>query len=186
TRSRIKSSASARSRSGLPSAHRYSIATFCPSTYREGDGRRVGQDHVGAQIEQLAGELARMRRVARTPAIDELDIAALDPAQGVRGRLETHAPRLPSRVIRYPHQPAPPPHAIRRLRARRERPRRRRAAEERDELTAFHSITSSAIARRLSGTVRPSAFAAVRLMTRSKLVRLSTGRAPRLVPPKMF
>ena len=30
------------------------------------------------------------------------------------------------------------------LRARRERPRRRRAAEERDELAAFHSITSSA------------------------------------------
>ena len=30
------------------------------------------------------------------------------------------------------------------LRARRERPRRRRAAEQRDELAPFHSITSSA------------------------------------------
>src|SRR5262249_54315836 len=33
------------------------------------------------------------------------------------------------------------------LRARRERPRRRRAAEQRDELATFHSITSSARAR---------------------------------------
>src|SRR5262249_14826647 len=57
---------------------------------RDGDGRRVSQDHVGAQIEQLVGELARMRRVARTPAIDELDIAALDPAERVKGLLENH------------------------------------------------------------------------------------------------
>jgi hypothetical protein len=33
---------------------------------------------------------------------------------------------------------------LRLLRARSERPRHRRAAEERDELAAFHSITSSA------------------------------------------
>src|SRR5262249_42139671 len=44
------------------------------------------------------------------------------------------------------------------LRARRERPRRHRAAKERDELASFHSITSSARASRLSGTVRPRAW----------------------------
>src|SRR5689334_2111191 len=37
-------------------------------------GRRIGQDHVRPQIEQLFGELARMHDVARTPAIDELDV----------------------------------------------------------------------------------------------------------------
>src|SRR5439155_8126844 len=45
------------------------------------------------------------------------------------------------------------------LRARGERPRSRRAAEQRDELTPSHSITSSARARSVGGTVSPSAFA---------------------------
>ena len=39
------------------------------------------------------------------------------------------------------------------LRARRERPRRRRAAEQRDELAPSHSITSSARARSVGGIV---------------------------------
>src|SRR5262245_38229866 len=52
-----------------------------------------------------------------------------------------------------------PDHRHRRLlRARRERPRRR-AAEQRDERAALHSITSSARASRLSGKVSPSALA---------------------------
>ena len=38
-------------------------------------------------------------------------------------------------------------HALALLRTRRERPRRRRAAEQRDELAAFHSINSSARSR---------------------------------------
>jgi hypothetical protein len=46
-----------------------------------------------------------------------------------------------------------PDHRHRRLlRARRERPRGRRAAEKRDELAAVHSITSSARASTLGGT----------------------------------
>jgi hypothetical protein len=52
-----------------------------------------------------------------------------------------------------------PDHRHRRLlRPRRERPGRRRAAEQRDELAALHSITSSARPSSGSGTVRPSAF----------------------------
>src|SRR5215471_5696756 len=70
-----------------------------------------------------------------------------------------------------------PDHRHRRLlRARRERPRRR-AAEQRDERAALHSITSSARASNIGGTSRPSAFAAFRLMTRSNLVGCSTGRS---------
>src|SRR5262249_40111800 len=61
---------------------------------------------------------------------------------------------------------------------RRERPGRR-AAEQRDEVAAFHhSITSSARASRLSGTVRPSAFADLRLITSSYLVGCTTGSSP--------
>src|SRR5215472_10623141 len=42
------------------------------------------------------------------------------------------------------------------LRPRRERPRHCRAAEQRDEIAALHSITSSAVASSDDGTVTPS------------------------------
>ena len=64
-----------------------------------------------------------------------------------------------------------PDHRHRRLlRARRQRPRnrrrRRRAAEQGDELAAAHySMTSSARASSIGGTVRPSALAVLRLIT---------------------
>src|SRR5262249_21062542 len=66
------------------------------------------------------------------------------------------------------------------LRARRERPRRR-AAEQRDELAPFHSITSSARASNEAGTSRPSAFAVLRLITSSYLVGACTGRSAGLI-----
>src|SRR5262249_27067794 len=59
---------------------------------------------------------------------------------------------------------------LRLLRARRERPCDRRAAEKGDELAALHSTTSSAATRSVSGTVRPSALAALRLMTSRYIV----------------
>src|SRR5262245_2815663 len=68
------------------------------------------------------------------------------------------------------------------LRPRRERPRRRRAAEQRDELAPFHSITSSARASSVAGTSRPSALAVCRLMTNSNLVDCSTGRLAGFAP----
>src|SRR5262249_46218942 len=72
------------------------------------------------------------------------------------------------------------------LRARRERPkqrrRRRHAAEERDELAPLHSITSSAEACRVRGTVRPSVFAVLRLMTSLNLVGCCTGSAAGFAP----
>ena len=48
------------------------------------------------------------------------------------------------------------------LRARSERPRSHRAAEQRDELAALHSITSSARATSMEGSSRPSFFAVFR------------------------
>ena len=71
------------------------------------------------------------------------------------------------------------------LRARRERPRRRRAAEQRDELAALHSITSSARASSIGGTSRPRAFAVLRLMTSSYLVGACTGRSAGFSPLRM-
>src|SRR6516165_12062499 len=97
------------------------------------------------------------------------DIAVLGPAE----RLETLAKcNDPSQhfgiVLGVWMQECDAAHALALLRARRERPRRC-AAKQRDELAPLHlcghSITSSARATRLSGTVRPSAFAVFRLIT---------------------
>ena len=49
--------------------------------------------------------------------------------------------------------------------------KRRRAAEQRDELAAHHSITSSARASSVGGMSRPSALAVLRLITNSILGR---------------
>jgi len=69
-------------------------------------------------------------------------------------------------------------------RARRERPWGS-PAEKSDEIATGHSITSSARASKLSGTVRPSAFAVLRLMTSSYLVGACTGRSAGFSPLRM-
>src|SRR5262245_20340023 len=64
------------------------------------------------------------------------------------------------------------------LRSCRQWPRRCRAAEQHDELApGAHSITSSARASSVGGTVMPSAFAVLRLITNSYLVGACTGRS---------
>ena len=70
-----------------------------------------------------------------------------------------------------------PPHPRWLLRPRRERPADRRAAEQGDELAPVHSITSSAVICMINGTVRPSVFAVLRLMTSSNLTGWRTGRS---------
>src|SRR5262249_36812310 len=70
------------------------------------------------------------------------------------------------------------------LPARRERPGRR-AAEQRDEVAPLHSITSSAMASSLSGTVRPSALAVLRFMTRMYFVGNWPGRSAGFSPLRM-
>src|SRR5215467_10156784 len=99
-----------------------------------------------------------------------MDITALYPSEPLK--------TLPERVkaclhvgigfgLAYQHCNAS--HSLALLRARSERPRRR-AAEQRDERAAFHSITSSARPSSVGGTERPSALAVLRLMRSSYLV----------------
>src|SRR5262249_41686771 len=79
-----------------------------------------------------------------------------------------------------------PDHGHRRLlRTRREGPRRSCAAEQRYELAALHSITSSARASSVGGTSRPSALAVLRLITSSNFVGACTGSSAGLTPPRM-
>src|SRR5262249_894847 len=67
------------------------------------------------------------------------------------------------------------------LRARRQRPCCR-AAEQRDELAAPHSITSSAVICMISGTVRSSVFAVLRLMASSNFTVCWTGKSAGFSP----
>src|SRR5262245_4388867 len=67
--------------------------------------------------------------------------------------------------------------------ARRERPSRR--AEQRDELPACHSITSSASESRLSEILTPSAFAVLTLITSSNFVGCNTGMSAGFSPFKI-
>src|SRR5262245_50267283 len=71
------------------------------------------------------------------------------------------------------------------LSTRPQRPRGRRAAEYRDELAPLHSITSSARASRVGGTVRPSALAVTRLIEKSNTAGCITGNSAALSPFKM-
>src|SRR5262245_5649033 len=72
------------------------------------------------------------------------------------------------------------------LRARRERPRDRRAAEQRHEIAAPHSITSSAMASRVGGTSMPSALAVLRLITSSNVLGCSTGISAGFAPRRIL
>src|SRR5262249_8180354 len=68
------------------------------------------------------------------------------------------------------------------LRARCERPRRSRAAEQNDEPPRPHSITPSARASNVGGTSRPRTLAACRLMHSSNFVDCTTGKSAGFAP----
>src|SRR5262249_5952160 len=113
----------------------------------------------------------------------DLHVAADRPAQLLQTLQERRAARLRHGIARrLAHEHADAPHPLRLLRARREWPRGGRAGEQRDELASLHSITSSARASSVGGTVRPSTLAVVRLITSSNLVGNSIGRSPALAP----
>jgi hypothetical protein len=126
----------------------------------------TGQYDVGAEDNQFRRVFANALGIARAPADVDANVATVGPAQ-LRQRLceRQYAP-LRCRIIRREtHEQADAPHALALLRTRRERPRGRRAAEQRDEGAPCHSITSSARASTLAGISMPSALAVLRLIT---------------------
>src|SRR5262249_8170854 len=83
------------------------------------------------------------------------------------------------------HEHTHTPDALGLLRPRAKWPRSR-PAEQRDELAALHSITSSARCCRNQGTSRPRAFAVLRLMTSSNVGGCSTGISAGFTPCKIL
>src|SRR5262249_57609964 len=105
------------------------------------------QDDVRGEGNQFRRVSANALGVSRTPADVNANIATLGPARLCQRLCKCQNAALLCRIVRRKvGQQADAPHALTLLRARRERPRQRRAAEERDELAALHSITSSASA----------------------------------------
>src|SRR5215813_6018875 len=138
----------------------------------------------GDQVDLAADELRGQRRqpivLALRPAVLDLSVLTLDitgvlEALPERGNVCCKGSWRPAAEIAdHRHRPAL-------LRARRERPRGR-ATEERDEVAAVHSITSSARASTVAGTSRPSALAVLRF---TNLIGCCTGRSAGFSPFRM-
>src|SRR5262249_22574327 len=117
------------------------------------------------------------------PAEFDGDVPALDVASFVQpfpeSRQETCLSfgRTKAEISNHRH--------LRLLRARRERPCRR-AAKQRYEVAAFHSMASSARPSSVIGKVRPSTFAVLRLMTSSTFTACITGRSTGFAPLRIF
>jgi hypothetical protein len=125
------------------------------------------EDHVGLQRDQFFREHLCLRTGRRKPSVDA-DIAAFRPSTLFQPLSECREASPGLRIVFGEcHEHADAPHALALLRARRERPRSR-AAEQRDERAAFHSITWSTRASSFAG--RRSPFAALRLITSSNFV----------------
>src|SRR6516164_4466856 len=124
--------------------------------------------------------------VAPAPTKVDTHVTADRPARFLQPLQERRETRLSFRVVRGEiHEHADAAHALALLRACDERPRCRRAAEERDEVPPVHSITSSTATSSLSGTVRPSILAVEALMTSSNLLDCTTGKSAGFAPLRM-
>src|SRR5262245_64168587 len=141
--------------------------------------RGVGSDHRHLTAYQIGCEIGQSVVLVLRPAILNRHILALDVAGFTKALAECGQ----KAGINRPRAVEESYHRHRRLlRARRERPCRRRAAEKRDELATFHSITSSASNCNELGTSSPSARAVCILITNSNLVDCTTGRLAGFAP----
>ena len=113
--------------------------------------------------DDISGECRQPIPASLRPAIFGCHVLALDitgfaEASAESGHLQLFsAGRTAAKEADHPHRLL--------LRTRRQRPRRR-AAEKRDELAPFHSITSSARASKVAGRSIVNDLAVLRLMRR--------------------
>src|SRR5262245_838419 len=118
----------------------------------------------------------RLRIGGVRPASVDPQIAAVHPAQFLQLLDEGSALGPSFRIAFRPaHQYADPAHPVRLLRMGGKRPSRC-TADKRHELPPPHSINSSARCWRCKGTVRPRAFAVLRLIVSTYLVGACTGK----------
>ena len=118
-------------------------------------GVPTGQNDVRREGDQFGCVFAYSLGDRRRPSDIDPNVAADRPARLLQPLLKRGDAGLRFAIVRGDgHEHADPPHAFGLLRPRRERPRCRRTAEQRDELApSYHSITSSARASSVGGTV---------------------------------
>src|SRR5262249_52006848 len=142
--------------------------------------RYDGVDFCVGQLERQCGKLLGARGIAAAVDEEVLPLNEAELTQLVEERCKIWSmPRL-----RVEHaQAIGPPRLLRESLRRR---RQCRATEQRDELAAFHSITSSARASSVGGRVMPRAAAVSTFTTRSNLVGCSTGMSPGFAPRRIL
>jgi hypothetical protein len=123
------------------------------------------EDDIRRQLDQFGRIGAKAIGIARGPAGLDLDIAPDSPARLLQALQKYPVARLSERIVgsKVIEHPDAPDTLARLLRARRQRPRGRRTAEQRDELAPPHSRTSLARATKTSGKVMPREAAVLRL-----------------------
>jgi hypothetical protein len=136
--------------------------------------RTVGDEHVGEEADKLCRRLVRLGDAAAGEANFHPHVAAVGPAQVLHTLLEGRETGLPFRIVGDRDEHTDPPHPLRLLRTRRQRPRCRRAAEQGDER----------VKSRTHGSLTPVCFAPLKVdiaeaMQRSarRLVRCATIRS---------
>src|SRR5260370_32661716 len=122
----------------------------------------------------------------RIAALADSNVATLRHLQALEEAARAHGKEL---LVVRAAKAEPPPHAT--LASRRPAtalpgPDSHRLIPPAWPAAFLHSITSSASASNLSGTVNPSAFAVLRLMISSYFVGACTGRSDGLVPRKIL
>src|SRR5205823_5749849 len=127
----------------------------------DGCGSRCDDD-INVQPDELGGNLGIALAVSLRPAILDVDGATLDPAKFAQPPDKSGGPLAHDRRRSCAQEPDGW-QLSRLLRARSERPRGCRTAEQRDEPSPVHSITSSARASTVGGRSKPSALAVFRL-----------------------
>src|SRR5439155_355552 len=143
------------------------------------------QDHIGRERDNLIRRRLNALGVADSVSKLNLNVLIDVPAESPQSLSERGHPDPPFWVLLGESgKHTQSSHALGGLlRARRARPRGRRAAESQDELAPpDHSITLSARASNSGGISTPSALAALRLMARSNLVGCSTGSSLGFAP----
>ena len=124
-----------------------------------GLARSRRDNDIDFEPDELGRDLGEALAASLRPAILDRDGAALDPAEFAQPLHKSGDPWALGRRRGRAQEPDGRQLA-RLLRARRERPRRRRAAEQGDELAALHhSITSSATASSVGGHVEAERLA---------------------------
>src|SRR5262249_30290933 len=145
-------------------------------------GNSSRDDYIHSKLDQLIRQRWQAVSLVSRPAIFDHKVPAFNVASLAQTPPEASQPgdigfrRAEVQIPDHRHQL---------LRARRERPRGGRAAEQRDEVAPLHSITSSALASNVGGASRPSVFAVLRLMTSSYFVGACTGRSAGFSPLRM-